>query len=116
VLSACTKNTENREAAMHGIWINSQLPNDTLWFANKNGKNILRYNNSFNPNAPVYTESEYFFANGKLSFNLGGIAGTTRTIDSFIWKQENKQFDILIYQLYMFISSSTTHGVYTKIQ
>ena len=115
---ACTKSKTgtNPEAALYGIWVNSNAPMDTLWFMNKGGKNILRYNNSFNVAAPAYTESVYFFKTDKLSFALGGPSGIVKLIDSFTWKQENKQFDILIYQLYAFISSSTTHGLYTKIE
>ena len=115
---ACTKSKtdNNPEAALYGVWVNGNVPNDTLWFMNKGGKNILRYNNSFNTATPTYTEVEYFFKNGELSFELGGPSGISKLIDSFTWKQENKQFDILIYQLYAFISSSTTHGLYTKIE
>ena len=117
LLVACTKSKDGgNEAALYGVWVNGNVPNDTLWFMNKGGKNILRYNNSFNTAAPAYTESEYFFKNDKLSFALGGPSGIVKLIDSFTWKQENKQFDILIYQLYAFISSSTTHGLYTKIE
>jgi hypothetical protein len=117
LLTACTKSkNDNNEAALYGTWVNNNAPNDTLWFMNKGGKNILRYNNSFNTGAPMYSEAEYFFKNGELSFALGGPSGITRLIDSFTWKQENKEFDILIYQLYLFISSSSTHGSYTKIQ
>jgi len=114
---ACTKSKtgNNPEAALYGVWVNGNVSNDTLWFMNKGGKNILRYNNSFNAAAPAYTEVEYFFKNGELSFVLGGPSGIVKLIDSFTWKQENKQFDILIYQLYLFISSSITHGVYNKI-
>jgi len=116
LLAACTKSKDNNnEAVLYGVWVNSKAPMDTLWFMNKGGKNILRYNNSFNIAMPAYTELEYFFKNGELSIALGGPSGITRFIDSFAWKQENRQFDILIYQLYLFISSSTTHGVYTKI-
>jgi len=115
---ACTKSKtdDTPEAALYGVWLNGNVPNDTLWFMNKGGKNILRYNNSFNTAAPVYAEVEYFFNNDELSFMLGGPSGISKLIDSFTWKQENKQFDILSYQLYAFISSSTTHGLYTKIE
>jgi len=116
LLAACAKSKENNnEPALYGAWVNSNLPTDTLWFTAKGGKNILRCNNSFNASAPAYTELEYFFRDGKLSLALGGPSGTNRLIDSFTWKQENKQFDILMYQLYLFMSSSTTHGVYNKI-
>ena len=117
LLAACTKSKDgSNEAALYGAWVNSNAPMDTLWFMNKGGKNILRYNNSFNVAVPSYTEVEYFFKNGELSFALGGPSGITKLVDSFTWKHENKQFDILIYQLYAFISSSTTHGLYTKIE
>ena len=63
----------------------------------------------------MYTELEYSFKDGKLAAAVFGPFSEMRTIDSFTWKQENKTFDILIYQLYSFISSSATHGVYIKI-
>ena len=72
--AGCTKNkaVDNNEAALYGAWVNSNLPTDTLWFMNKGGKNILRYNNSLNLTAPAYAEQEYFFKDGKLSIVLGG--------------------------------------------
>ncbi len=45
LLTACTKNNDkNNEAVLLGVWVNNKIPADTLWFVNKSGKNILRYN------------------------------------------------------------------------
>jgi len=113
--SACSKKDDDNETVLYGAWINSKAPGDTLQFMLKNNKNILRYNQSFNPGLPQYAEIEYRYKNGKLSAGVFGLAAPLRDINSFTWIEQNKKFDILGYQLYLFMSSSATHFTYIKV-
>ena len=112
--AACSKSTSSEESALYGTWVKGNQVGDTLYFLRKDGKNILRSNQSFNPSLTAWTEWEYYFKNGQLSIALG--AGTQyRLLDSFSWVETNKKFDILGYQLFLFMSSSVTHFVYTRV-
>ena len=112
---ACSKNSDGNESVLYGRWSKGTNVADTLEFMNKGGKNILRFNGSFNPAVPATTEVEYSYKKGRLSVAVFGPGEAPREIESFTWKQQNKQFDILGFQLYIIMSSSTTHFTYTKI-
>jgi hypothetical protein len=99
-----------------GTWVKGTSAGDTLVFLNINGKHILRYNVSFNEAMPAYTETEYRFRNGKLE--LKGFMTTQNdynTIESFTWKQEGEEFEVLGYQLYPFMSSTLTRFTFKKL-
>lgn len=115
LLVACTKTNASEESLFYGRWVNAVTPNDTLWFTSKSGKNILRINNSFNPSLPFYDEYEYGYKNGKLSVILPGATPFKREVDSFNWTQTNKEFEILGYQLYLFMSSTSSRFTYRKL-
>ena len=113
--AACSKKDDDNETVLYGVWINSKAPGDTLQFMLKNNRNILRYNQSFNPALSQYAEIEYRYKNGKLSAAVFGSAASLRDIDSFTWIQQNKKFDVLGYQLYLFMASSASHFTYIKV-
>ena len=111
---ACSKkNNSSNEADLYGSWAKGANVGDTLIFKNENGRNLLQFNATLNPATPVYTKVEYNYSNNKLFVNLGG--NTQTQLSSFVWKQPNQQFDILGFQLFLFMSSSSTHFTYTKV-
>ena len=111
---ACSKTYTNNESMLYGTWVKGPNFGDTLQFLQKDGKNIMRSNQSFNPSLSAWTEWEYRFKNGQLSIALG-VNTEYRLLDSFTWIESGKKFDILGFQLFMFMSSSATHFVYTKL-
>ena len=113
--AACSKNDNGNESLLYGTWIKGSQTGDTLWFLRKDGKNIIRSNQSFNPGLTMYKDEEYAFKNGKLSRVLLPVSSAFSHIDSFTWTQEGKEFEILGYQLFLFISSTLTKFTYTKV-
>ncbi|MGC3979215.1 MAG: hypothetical protein QM751_13890 [Paludibacteraceae bacterium] len=111
--SGCSKNNNSPESALYGTWVKGVAAGDTLWFMNKGGRNILRANMSFNPGLANYTEMEYSYVNNKLQVDMYG--GGLKDLDSFSWKEQNKSFELLGYQLYMFMSSTLTKFTFTKL-
>ena len=113
---ACTKKTAaSSDSQLYGIWVNENGPGDTLRFMQVGSKNVLRMNASFNTPVPTYTDYEYSFTNGQLSLATAAPSGPWRLISSFTWLQQGKEFDVLAFQLYLFLSSSVTHGRYRRI-
>jgi len=112
---ACSKNDSGNESLLYGTWIKGSQTGDTLWFLRKDGKNIIRSNQSFNPGLTMYKDEEYAFKNGKLSRVLAPVSSAFSHIDSFTWKQEGKEFEVLGYQLFLFMSSTLTKFTYTKV-
>lgn len=114
-LASCSKSYPSGEAALYGTWVNQVSPGDTLTFLRVNGQNILRLNNSFNPALSSYTEYRYTFKDDQLSIFFGAGDTPAWLINSFTWKIKGKEFEILGFQLYMFMSSSTTVFHYKKV-
>ena len=112
---ACSKNDNDNESLLYGTWVKGTQTGDTLWFLRKAGKNIMRSNQSFNPGLTMYKDEEYAFKNGKLSRVLAPVSSAFSHIDSFTWKQEGKEFEVLGYQLFLFMSSTLTKFTYTKV-
>jgi hypothetical protein len=116
LLGSCRKNnTADNEAVLYGAWVNTSHPGDTLHFINKNNKNILRYNVSLNAVHPAYEESEYSYADGKLSVAVFGAGTILHSINSFTWKQPGQRFEVQGIQLFMIMSSSSTYFTYRKV-
>ena len=78
----------------------------------KNGKDIMRMAESFNPGLPIYSEKEYRIRNGELSIKLYGQEHFP--ITSFTWIDRGREFTIMNTQLYIFMSSILTY-TYRKI-
>jgi hypothetical protein len=114
LVTACAKNN-NSSNILYGVWVNENLPTDTLRFVLQSGKNMLQLNMSFNTSLPAYTAYEYSFVDGKLSVAMDAPSGPFRQIDSFVWIEQGKTFEILGFQLYTFMSSSVTRFRYRKI-
>ena len=111
----CKKNkTFGEEAVLHGTWVKGSNFGDTLWFMNKNGKNILRIS-TFNPSMPNYEEKEYRFRNGGLEIKSFAPASQEYfPINSFSWTDRGREFKIVNSQLFIFMSSIITY-TYRKI-
>lgn len=114
-LAGCSKSYPSGEAALYGVWVNQVAPGDTLSFLRVNGQNIFRYNNSFNPSRSSYTEYRYALKNNQLSLYVGTDDTPVWLVNSFNWKQTGKEFDVLGFQLYAFMSSTTTVFHYKKV-
>ena len=110
--TACSKNDADNENIMYGTWVKGTHAGDTLVFMRKNGQDILKSNQSFNPNLPTYKESEFSYSNNKLSVAL---ISSKAEISSFAWKQQGKVFELNGYELFPFMSSTVSVFTYTKV-
>ncbi|MEO5684187.1 MAG: hypothetical protein ABIQ88_16215 [Chitinophagaceae bacterium] len=112
---ACSSNDANDASQFYGMWTKGIQVGDTLQFMRKSDKDILRYNMSFNASVTAYQEVEYTYKNGKLAVQTFGPGSELRTLESFEWKQEGKEFEVLGYQLYVIMSSTLTKFNFKKI-
>lgn len=116
LFAGCKKDGAHSASDLYGIWIKGNQAGDTLQFLQKNGKDIMRQNESFNPSMPAYTEKEYIFHNGKLSVKLyTPFSEDFYPIDSFRWKRTGKEFSIQGIQLYMFMAATNVYFTYRKL-
>lgn len=114
--AACSKDSDKPEAAFYGTWIKGSNTGDTLRFYQKNGKNIMWSNQSFNPGMHAPFEQEFKFIDGKLAFQPAWSGGLQyHPIESFAWKIPGRKFEINGFELYMFMSSTLTKFTFTKI-
>lgn len=113
--TSCKKDRAGSESVLYGVWVKGSNFGDTLWFMQKNGKNILRKAESFNASMAVYSENEYRFRNGIPEIKLGSTAADYYPITSFAWIQQGKEFSLKAFQLYLFMSSTMTEFTYRKI-
>lgn len=112
----CKKEIAGTESDLYGTWVKGPNFGDTLHFMRKNNQNIMRINESFNIAMPVYTEKEYTLRNGILKIkNFSPGSQDYISINSFTWTQVGSEFRILGYQLFMFMSSTSTSFTYRKI-
>ena len=103
------------ESDLYGTWVKGSNFGDTVWFMKKNGQNIMRVSETFNPLIPNYSEKEYQFSGGML--NIKSFAPSSQEyfpIDSFKWTDPGKEFTIQNSQLFIFMSSIITYR-YRKI-
>jgi len=112
---ACKKDISGEESDLYGTWVKGSNFGDTLWFMKKNGQNLMRVSETFNPLIPNYSEKEYQFSGGML--NIKSFAPSSQEyfpIDSFKWTDPGKEFTIQNSQLFIFMSSIITYK-YRKI-
>ncbi len=115
-IASCKKEQEIEDTLFRGTWIKGANPGDTLYFTRNNGKNVLRYNASFSPATGGFTETEYSYQNSKLSLrNFMAAQNDFYIIQSFNWKQEGKEFEVLGYEIFPFMSSTLTRFAYRKV-
>jgi len=114
-LSHCDKNNLSDESILYGTWVKGNNTGDTLTFASKNGKNMIRYNMSNNPGFYAPNELEYSYRNGKLSIKGFPSGPDFSPIDSFKWKQVAREFDIEGTLLFPFLALATVTYTYQKI-
>jgi len=111
----CKKDIKGNESDLYGTWVKGTNSGDTLWFMKKNGQNILRVPDSFNPILPAYSEKEYRL-NGE-GLSIKSFAPTSQEyfrIESFKWTDPGKEFTITNSQLFIFLSSIVTYK-YRKV-
>ena len=112
---ACKKGIAGNESDLYGTWVKGPNVGDTLWFMTKNGQNIMRIPDSFNPLMAAYSEKEYRLTGEVLS--IKSFAPTSQEyfqIGSFKWTDAGKEFTITNSQLFIFMSSIVTYK-YRKI-
>jgi hypothetical protein len=115
VLGSCNKDSSSA-TNLTGTWIKGTNVADTLYFIQKNDQNILRYRISFNPATGGFAEHEYAIRNGKLALkNFMGGGNDFYTVESFNWLHTGKEFELLGYQLFPFMSSTLAKFTYKKI-
>jgi len=115
LFAGCKKDKASAdEIALYGTWIKGNNYGDTLWFMNKNGKNILRMAETFNIAMLVYAEKEYRFRKGMLEIKQYSTSDEYFPITSFTWTDRGREFTITNSQLYIFLSSIITY-TYRKI-
>jgi hypothetical protein len=111
----CKKDVAGKESDLYGTWVKGSNFGDTLWFMKKNGQNIVRMSESFNPLIPNYSEKEYRLKEEVL--NIKSFAPSSQEyfqIESFKWTDPGKEFTIQNSQLFIFMSSIITYK-YRKI-
>ena len=112
---SCTKKGAD-ENSLYGTWVKGPNTGDTLRFYQKNGKNLLVYNLSFNPAFSSPIAREYILENNKLSLqHLGGLYGFA-PINSFRWTRSKTEFEVEGIELFPFMASMGTYFTYRKIQ
>jgi hypothetical protein len=120
LVASCDKDPDgpDEESILHGTWVKGSNTGDTLVFYGRGGKHYMKSNQSFNPTMYAPVEQEYVMRNGKPAFRyLGtGVMGRAEfTIESFTWKVPGREFELLGFQLYMFMSSSQTKFTFVKV-
>lgn len=116
LFTGCKKDAAQSDTALTGTWIKGNQAGDTLQFLKKNGKNILRRNESFNADLPAYIEKEYRFSNGKLDVKLfSPFSDDFYPIDSFQWTEAGREFTIQGIQLYLFMAATNVFFTYRKL-
>lgn len=117
LFAGCKKDQQQfDESLFTGTWVKGPDVNDTLWFSKKNNLNLLGYNVYYNAGSPVVAEMEYNYKNGKLEVKKPFTNDTTfYPIQSFIWKEQGKEFKITAIELFPFISSTEIKFMYKKV-
>lgn len=111
----CKKNNSDEASILYGKWSKGTNWGDTLWFFNRDGRNILSYQISFNPASPAQTEIDYSYANGKLNISFSGLRNDFSPVESFTWKQYGQEFEIQGIELFYILSSTQVYFTYHKI-
>jgi len=117
LLSACNKdNGSTGESIFTGTWVKGSNTGDTLRFFNRNGKNLLAYNQSFNAAIFAPAEIEYRFKNNRLGLkNYLAQSNNFFTSQSFEWVRTGSEFKLNGTELYPFMASSLVMFTYHKI-
>ena len=102
------------EYELYGTWSRGPNPADTLYFLRLNNKNIMRHLETINAGLRVYSETEYKFKDGKLSLKYSTV-NEYHAVTSFAWTQGHTEFQLLGFQLFSYLSSTTTIFTYRKI-
>lgn len=115
VFLGCHKNNSDPPNLLYGKWSKGINWGDTLFFYQKDGRNKLLYQVSFNPAFPAPAETDYSYANDKLEIGLFR-GGALKPIESFKWIQYGQEFEIQGLELYSFMSSTQVYFRYHRLQ
>jgi hypothetical protein len=85
-------------------------------FYQKNGKNFLAYNLSFNPVFYAPTEAEFFYKEDRLTIRHLTSPDVYFPIKSLTWKQVGQEFEVQGIELFPFLSSTQVYFTYHKIR
>lgn len=111
--SSCQQDDIPANNSLYGQWKTSY--GDTITFSVENGKNILTYDMSMNPDLPVHTKKEFNYSGNKLGI-LDGLNGNDfRTLQTFKWTEEGKSFEVQGVEWFLFLNSTNTYFTFTKI-
>lgn len=112
---SCEKKQAGDESILYGTWIKGNNAGDTLRFFQKDGKNVMAYNQSFNAAIPVPSDKQYFFRDGKLSFRSVAFPAEPSHVTSFRWMEVGRVFEIRGIELFSFMSSTNVYFTFRKI-
>jgi hypothetical protein len=112
--TACSKHDTRDESVLYGTWVDGSHPADTLRFSRQNNQNIMEIIQS--TGQTPYSALEYNYVDGKLGLVLIGAIHPNKVISSFTWKDQNKVFDILGYEIFPLISLPDAHLTYTRVK
>jgi hypothetical protein len=113
---SCSKDSDNSSSAiLYGTWIKGANVGDTIWFYKEAGKDIMKYDASFNPLLPLTTTTEYKFENDQLlTKGYLGMGTDFHAIQGFAWKQRGSEFELQGSEIYVFMSSTLTKFTFHK--
>jgi hypothetical protein len=120
LFTACSRSNTTSEATFYGTWTKGNLAGDTIIFSNRGGKNIMRYNASFNSSLPKYTETDYSVRNerlyiGDLPFSpLGGTMYTE--IQGFTWLNTGWEFRMRANQMWPFLAMAEAYFTFKRVR
>jgi len=109
---SCQKEDASPGNSFYGQWKTSY--GDTISFSRENGKNILTYNQSMNPNLQVDLKKEFTYRDNKLGI-LDGLNGNDfRMLQTFKWNRQGRSFEVQGVEWFLFVNSTNTYFTFTK--
>ena len=109
---SCQKEDASPSNSFYGQWKTSY--EDTISFSRENGKNILTYNQSMNPNLQVDSKKEFTYRDNKLGI-LDGLNGNDfRMLQTFKWNRQGRSFEVQGVEWFLFVNSTNTYFTFTK--
>lgn len=118
LFTGCSRSSVTNEATFYGTWTKGNNAGDTIIFSKKAGKNIMRYNASFNSSLPQYTETEYTVRNerlyvGALPFGTMGATAYTE-IQGFTWLNPGWEFKMQANQMWPFLAQYEAYFTFKR--
>jgi len=118
LITGCSSSGVTGETTFYGTWTKGVYAGDTIIFSRKNGKNIMRYNGSFNASLPVYIETEFAVRNEGLyiaPFALPPTGGTAlNPVEGFTWITPGRKFSMQANQMWPILSLYPAYFTFIK--